>query len=258
MTDFDEYNLNNRILLHSKFSTNPANWFNWIYHMMNITGGIALLELGAGNGEMWVRNSGYLPNDISIVISDISDGFVSQTKARLDNKNNIFKFEALDIHRIPYDNCFDKILANTMLYHSQNLDLALDQVGRALKKSGEFYATTSGLDHLAELKEMVIDYDDRCVFPLNGENKKFCKENGKAILSGHFDDVRCIDFENALIIDDFDFLINFVLTFADDENFNIRPISENLDGFRRYLNLKYCEGQIKVTKSNCMFIARNT
>ncbi len=252
----DEYNIANRILLHSKFSTNPTNWFNWIFQIMSIKEGDSVLEVGAGDGEMWIRNMSFIPKHTKIIISDILDEFLILAQQRLKNESEAFKFEIIDIHNIPYENEFNKILANTMLYHSSNLDVAIQQVKKSLVPGGAFYCTTSGLDHLVELKNLVLAYDSRCIFPLNGENTKFCRENGKVILSQYFKNVVMQDFENSLIITDYDFLINFILTFQTDPRFYIDPILNEKNEFKKYLELTFKTGQIKVTKSNCIFVAQ--
>lgn len=254
MLNFDEYNINNRILLHTKFSKNKINWFNWIYDLMEVSENTKILELGSGNGEMWVKNQNRLPENIKIVISDISDDFINESKVRINNEENHFYFEKIDIMNIPYRNYFDSILANTMLYHSPNVNLAVSEVSKALKESGKFYATTSGRTHLKELMELVYDFDNSCKFTISGENKNFSKENGKDILSEHFKNIEIIDFDNSLVITDFDFFIDFILSFEKDDNFYIEPISKNIPEFKKYLVLKY-KDVINVTKSNCMFIA---
>ena len=254
MSNYDEYNLNYRILLHNKFSTNNMNWFNWIFDLMNVKEGQKILELGAGNGEMWVRNNN-LPAGASVVVSDISEEFLEQSRTRIDNKVNSYKFEVIDIHNINYPaGSFDKVLANVMLYHSDNIKVALSQVSKVLKPDGYFFATTSGLDHLKELKEIVLEFDSHSIFPLNGENKKFCLENGEGVLRPFFKNIKCVKFDNSLRINDIDYLYEFIASFKKDKDYNIKSIMENQSDFRRFLELKMKDGYIEITKSNCMFI----
>ena len=144
-----------------------------------------------------------------------------------------------------------------MLYHSDNISAALSEIRKVLRPNGSFYATTSGLDHLIELKEMVCEFDSRIQFPLNGENRKFCLENGESVLNRYFNTVQCLRFHNSLRIDDIDYLYQFILSFKDDRNYNVNPIIENPSKFKTYLNSKTKGGCIEVTKSNCIFISSN-
>ena len=42
------------------------------------------------------------------------------------------------------NNTFEIVIANSMLYHVPEIDKALSEVRRVLKKDGVFYAATSG------------------------------------------------------------------------------------------------------------------
>ena len=258
VSNFDEYNLNYRILLHNRFSTNDTNWFNWIFYLMSTKSGEKILELGAGNGEMWVRNNDALPIGATVLVSDISEEFLNQSRGRINNKDNAYKFEVIDMHNIGYSAAtFDKVLANTMLYHSNNIGEVLNQISNVMKNDGQFFATTSGLDHLIELKEIVCEFDSRILFPLNGENKKFCLENGESILNPFFKNVECVKFDNLLRITDIDYFYEFIASFKDDRIHNIAPIIENQNDFKGFLQSKMRRGYVEITKSNCMFISSN-
>lgn len=53
----------------------------------------------------------------------------------------------IDIVDIPFENeTFDLIIANSMLYHVKEIELALSEVRRVLKKQGLFYCSTLGLN----------------------------------------------------------------------------------------------------------------
>jgi SAM-dependent methyltransferase len=225
---------------------------------MDVCEGDRILELGAGNGEMWVKNIDRLPPDASVLVSDISEEFLEQSKNRIDMGSGALDFGIIDIHNIGYPAAsFDKILANTMLYHCDDIDVALRQVSRVLADGGGFYSSTSGLDHLIEIKEIVQEFDSGIVFPLNGLNRRFCLENGTDILSKVFSDIECIVFENSLMIDDIDFFHDFILTFKDDKTHNIKPIVDAPEEFKRFLSSKMKNGFIKITKSNCVFVAKS-
>ena len=45
-----------RISLHRDFGVNPEGWFTWLYRQLDFGQGMSLLELGAGNGELWWEN----------------------------------------------------------------------------------------------------------------------------------------------------------------------------------------------------------
>ena len=226
---------------------------------MAVSGGHRVLELGSGNGEMWVKNAKRVPFGVSVLVSDISADLLNQARKRIDNQTNQYSFKVIDIQNITCsERFFDRILANTMLYHSDNIEAALTQVVRVLKPEGYFYATTSGLDHLRELKELVLEFDSDVVFPLNGANKKFCLENGESILQPFFKNIKCIKYTNSLRIDNANYLYEFIAAFKEDKNYNVKPITEKPTAFLNYLKSKIKNTYIEVTKSSCIFITSNT
>ena len=48
-----ETNLNIRIAIHEKYSTNKMGFGNWIFSNYEISDGMKVLELGCGTGDMW-------------------------------------------------------------------------------------------------------------------------------------------------------------------------------------------------------------
>jgi ubiquinone/menaquinone biosynthesis C-methylase UbiE len=226
---------------------------------MDVRAGHRVLELGAGNGEMWVKNAERVPFGVSVLVSDVSEDFLNQARERINNQTSQYSFKVIDIQNITCSaGFFDRILANTMLYHSDNVEAALSEVVRVLKPEGYFYATTSGLDHLQELKELVLEFDSDVVFPLNGANKKFCLENGETILQPFFKNIECVKYINSLRINNADYLYEFITSFKKDKNYNIKPIIENPTTFLNYLKSKIKNTYIEVTKSSCLFINSNT
>ena len=64
-----------------------------------------------------------------------------------------FTFEKIDAQSIPYrTDSFDAVIANHMLYHIPDLGKTLSEIRRVLKPEGHLYATTVGLNHMAELR----------------------------------------------------------------------------------------------------------
>ena len=49
-------NLNTRIQLHERFSTNPTDWQRWVFDQLAIPAGSHVLELGTGSGQIWLHN----------------------------------------------------------------------------------------------------------------------------------------------------------------------------------------------------------
>ncbi len=66
-------NISARINLHKNYSLNKQGWFPWIYEQCHITNNMKILEIGCGSGALWTENFSRLPDNVEIVLSDISE-----------------------------------------------------------------------------------------------------------------------------------------------------------------------------------------
>jgi SAM-dependent methyltransferase len=107
-----------------------------------------VLEVGCGRGELAERMARGL--DARVVAVDQSERMVELTGER--------GVEAIvgDVQDLPFrDGIFDCAVAAWMLYHAQDLDLALQELRRVLRPEGRLVAATSSERNLAELWELV-------------------------------------------------------------------------------------------------------
>ena len=81
-------NISARIHLHSAYSENKEGWFPWLYRMADIKPGERVLELGCGDGSLWTQNVNLIPDNASIILTDISDGIVRETGKKLAELNH--------------------------------------------------------------------------------------------------------------------------------------------------------------------------
>ena len=66
-------NISARIRLHKEYSNNKYGWFPWIFDLCQIKPGMKILELGCGDGTFWTENLTRIPENVEIILSDISD-----------------------------------------------------------------------------------------------------------------------------------------------------------------------------------------
>ena len=69
-------NLNTRISIHHKYSTNKQSYGDWIYENYSFSSGFKVLELGCGTGEMWIQKASELPEGTSLLLTDFSAGML--------------------------------------------------------------------------------------------------------------------------------------------------------------------------------------
>ncbi len=245
-------NISARIRLHRLFSSNKQGWFPWIYEQCQITEGMKILELGCGNGRLWIENKAKLPADCEIILSDISEGMIRDVRREQSLQDDRFSFAAFDCHAIPYEDAsFDLVIANHVLFYCKDVDRVCSEVGRVLKPGGRFVCGTYGVAHMQEVSRLVTQFDDRIT--LSGENlyEHFGKENGAQALAPYFAEVDWQQYEDALIVTEAEPLIEYVLSCHGNQN---QYILEKYNKFR-----KYVEGQIRngytITKDAGIFIS---
>lgn len=245
-------NISARIRLHRLFSSNKQGWFPWIYEQCQITEGMKILELGCGNGRLWIENKAKLPADCEIILSDISEGMIRDVRREQSLQDDRFSFAAFDCHAIPYEDAsFDLVIANHVLFYCKDVDRVCSEVGRVLKPGGRFVCGTYGVAHMQEVSRLVTQFDDRIT--LSGENlyEHFGKENGAQALAPYFAEVDWQQYEDVLIVTQAEPLIEYVLSCHGNQN---QYILEKYNKFR-----KYVEGQIRngytITKDAGIFIS---
>jgi SAM-dependent methyltransferase len=133
---------------------------------------VRVLEVGCGWGELAERMATEL--DAEVVALDQSPRMVELTRERG------VEAQVGDVQALPFaDESFDVAVAAWMLYHVADLDLALSELARVLRRGGRLVAATNSLDHLSELWLLVGR--DR-----HWEEDRFFSEDGEERLQRHF------------------------------------------------------------------------
>lgn len=134
------------------------------------------LEVGCGQAAF---AAAMMEAGIQVIAIDQSEGMVALTAAR-----GVRAAQA-DVQELPfYDDAFDLVVANYMLYHVPDLARGLAEIVRVLRPGGALVAVTNSKRQLREMWELVGVARDR----LGGEDG-FNAENGQHILARHFTQV---------------------------------------------------------------------
>ena len=245
-------NLNDRISLHEKYSTNKQGWFNWLFNQIDFSKVNRLLELGCGNGKLWQENRIDLRNR-EIFLSDISEGMVEEVRNKLGSDFNCI---VADAEKIPFkDSYFDSIIANHVLFYLNDLNLGLKEIDRVLKSDGIFYCSTYGKNHMKEITEIVQNFDSRINLSNRSLYDIFGLENGEDILSKYFSNIQRMDYQDSLEITESKPLIDYIMSCHGNQNEILGP---RLNEFKEYIEeLLKNNGKIVVTKQAGLFICNN-
>lgn len=244
-------NLKLRKSLHEKYSVNKIGFSKWMFDQYPFRTKMKVLELGSGRGELW---NYYFENDIlqgyemDITLSDFSDGMADYLQQNYSGKGMSVK--KIDIMDIPFENdTFDLIIANSMLYHVKDIDSALSEVKRVLKKDGLFYCSTLGMNGMTQYLYHALD---ELSIPYNHESGiSFTLQNGMQLLEKQFSKVERRDYEDALEIDKVEDYLAYIYSMASMQGLD----PKNYDILLNYFNSKKVNGYLHVPKEYGMFVA---
>lgn len=244
-------NLNDRISLHEKYSTNKQGWFNWLFNQIDFSKVNRLLELGCGNGKLWQENRIDIRNR-EIFLSDISEGMVEEVRNKLGSDFNCI---VADAEKIPFkDEYFDSIIANHVLFYLNDLNLGLKEIDRVLKSDGILYCSTYGKNHMKEITEIVQNFDSRINLSNHSLYNIFGLENGESILKEYFFNIQRMDYKDSLEITESKPLIDYIMSCHGNQNEILGP---RLNEFKEYIEeLLENNGKIVVTKQAGLFICK--
>lgn len=241
-------NLNTRISIHEKYSTNTLGFGNWLFSHYDISHNNKILELGCGTGDMWKTKLHLLDEDMELILTDISKKMICTAKSILGEQNHI-SYDVVNIENIPYmENSFDRVIANMMLYHVSDLDKGLSEVNRVLNKDGYFYCATYGENGIMPfiaglLKEYGVT---------DNTNKNFTLQNGYGILKKYFSHIQRLDYEDSLAVTNVDDMLDYIYSLK-----NMSSIANlGRQTLKEVLTKEMVDGVLNIPKEYGMFICR--
>ncbi len=205
----DSSNLNARVEIHKRFSTNPYGWFNWLFDvLLKLPADAKVLELGCGPAYLWKECADRIPAGWDITLSDLSAGMVDAAWRNLVVTGRNFEFKEIDAQSIPFeDEVFDAVIANHMLYHVPDRKRALAEIKRVLKNGGVLFVTTVGENHMRELWNWIerASGGKQSMFTLS-----FILENGKEQLQEYFPRVELTRYRDSLQVTDLGIIMAYI------------------------------------------------
>jgi len=208
-------NLDARIRLHVRFSTNHYGWPRWVLDQIDAPPTAHLLEVGCGPASLWVENADRIPTAWQITLTDQSAGMITQAQQNLAATAHPFQFTQMDVQTLNFtDGAFDVVIANHMLYHVPDLPQALREIRRVLKPGGRLYAATNGKAHMAELRTLIQGFDPTLDYMATTAppERFFSLENGADHLSPWFATLELRRYEDGLAVTDANALVDYVFS----------------------------------------------
>jgi ubiquinone/menaquinone biosynthesis C-methylase UbiE len=250
----DSSNLDARIVLHKRFSTNPYGWERWCFDRFDLPPNARVLELGCGPAMLWLENLSRIPNGWDITLSDLSAGMIERARENLKDAHQPFRFEVIDAQSIPFDDdACDAVFAKHMLYHVPDRSRALQEIRRVLKPAGRFYCSTNGHAHLRELHDLMRRVDPTTDFGWGKTSAEMFSLEDDVELSPYFSDITVQRYEDALVVTEVEPLVNYIFSMTTAKG----VIDQHRAELTRFIENELARtGSIHITKDAGLFIAK--
>ena len=249
----DSTNITARINLHQKYSVNKQGWFPWIYQQAGIRSDMHILELGCGNGALWTENLDKLPEQISILLSDTSEGMLRDVRRTIGTGDIRFSYRTIDCADIPCeDHSFDLVFANHVLFYCDDIDQVCREIRRVLKKDGLFICSTYGSLHMKEISQLVQDFDPHIQLAADNLYERFGLDNGAGLLHRHFTQVDLSRYEDSIYLKEPEPLIDYILSCHGNQN---QYLLNRYKDFRNFVQKETQKG-FTITKDAGIFLCR--
>ncbi|MBR3645832.1 MAG: MerR family transcriptional regulator [Lachnospiraceae bacterium] len=260
-------NLKSRINIH-QYSTSDTDWFDYLFDKCSIREGMSILDVGCGNGMLWVKEKKNLPENINVYLVDNSKGMINEAKKWIESDRDFYESRKITFHycvceatqidsiKEINDIQFERIMANHMLYHVEDSDRKklFMIVKNKLTKDGRFIASTIGDCHMKEIWELAGEYNKN-VKVADWFSRGFTLENGRQQLINYFLHVNLYCHDNNLMVPDWRAIYDYMCSLpggiekimkkseAECEKFLKSRVSKNTPFF--------------ITKSTGVFVAEN-
>jgi ubiquinone/menaquinone biosynthesis C-methylase UbiE len=200
----DEKSLLIRQRTHELYSVPRVDFSRWVLSRHHWRGDERVLDIGCGPG-LYFENLQSLLTTGKIVAADISAGMMKKAKTH-DNADQM-AFAQADVQSLPFaDHTFDVVLANHMLFHVNNLEVAFREIHRILKPKGILIAATNSQYSMAEFNTLSRRALTLLGHPPTEDHNEFSRffesfslENGSVKLSSRFKTVIRHDLPGAFV-----------------------------------------------------------
>jgi ubiquinone/menaquinone biosynthesis C-methylase UbiE len=248
----DSSNLDARIAIHQRFSTNLQGWYHWVFDtLLESPANANILDVGCGSAAMWKECTDKIPAGWTVTLTDLAEGMLDSAWRNLVSAGGTFKFEKMDVQSIAYgEKVFDVVIANHMLYHVPDRPKALAEIRRVLKDDGRLIATTVGADHIKEMLGWIgrasMEKEDA------RPSQPFTLQNGLGQLQAFFSKVDMARYEDGLKVTEIVPIMTYIrssIRAADLSEESLGNIENELTAILER------EGEIFITKDSGLFQA---
>lgn len=245
----DSAKLDVRTALHQRFSTAALAFPDFEASLIEWPASARVLECGTGSGRFW--DNTIAPRSTELTLTDLSPGMVEAAVQRATTSGfSSVEGRECDVQLLPFpDNSFDIVVANHMLYHVPDPDLAVRELGRVLAADGVLLASTNGYGHMDSMKDAITE-----AFEDHGDKlyEVFGIDTGERRLRNHFGEISWHAYDNDLLVTDLDAAVAYGLSFPPGEF----ATEVQVPAFRDALERRFIDGVLRIRTRTGAFVCR--
>ncbi len=166
---------------------NNMTWGNWRYTKQNISSSDSILEVGCGIGTFW-NSITDVDRNIKLTLTDVSNSTLEMCKKNVSFENA--EFLQANVMSLSFEqHSFNHLICDFVLHQVLDIENALGELKRVVKKSGSIGIATFSLEHKLRYWDIANKIDSTIGYPLQKEMERFCENNASGILREKFDQV---------------------------------------------------------------------
>ena len=246
-----------RIKIH-QFTENEISFHEWIFEQYKLDNlknkKINILDVGCGTGIFWKKNINKIEN-IDLTITDFSDAMIEKSIQNLNDYKNDIKFEVAEIEKLEkYYGKFDMVLCHNVIYHSEDKNLAIENLARCLNDNEESFLsiTTNSEKHMLNVYEIGRQLDEN--FPTDRIIDSFTEEVADKLLPNHVLFEKIVENEK-LKVTDLDILMDYVASGVEPRN--IKLVEDFYDKYKDIAKKEIEEkGHFEIIKRSPLYICK--
>lgn len=257
-------NLTARIALQTR-GVNPTPWPRWYWSAVDAGAADEILDVGCGNGFLWTAGSPTVRQGTRVTLVDASPGMIDATRSKIGAIGGSSELLVARVEALPFgDDSFDLVMANHMLYHSDDVHQAIAEIARVVRPGGTVAASTNGRDHMRQLRQWVSDVGLESAIGvarpgaicglgvLEDHVDRFGLENGPRLLGEAFAVVELQRQEDWIRTEDPGLVLNYVRSLELPESDQVEAA---MDRLRERLEYEVAtRGYIRIDKESGVFV----
>lgn len=147
---------------YENYSENQQDCFGWVYDQLQVLPGAAVLDMGSGHGNLWIRNWTRIPEGVTVTavdkrnsVIDFLEQFYLENKKFLQ-RNVKFLFLRRDLERSGIQSeKYDRIVANHLWSFIADKDALMEKAKSALGQQGFMLSTYSSYGFLEAVDQLL-------------------------------------------------------------------------------------------------------